>query len=73
MVKFLVREVRNAKARAFTQGVVTGLSAPALLLAGALDAPIAVRRTTINDSTAKASSAFRSGVHDFRRLTARRV
>lgn len=54
--------IRRAKIRAFATGFVTGVAAPALLLAGTFEAPIVVKRKTMRDSVAQVGHYFRAGV-----------
>lgn len=63
----------SGKAHAFASGFVAGLAAPGLLLAGVLEAPMAVRRTTLQSSVDTAGVYFSGrSVDQVRRAAIRR-
>lgn len=73
MAKFRSAVERSRKARAFANGFVTGLAAPAFLLAGSLDGPVSIRRSSMQDSINSAGGYLRAGVTAFRRTAAKRA
>lgn len=57
---------KGFRRRAFVDGLVMGLAAPALLFAGAFEAPLQTRRSSLEGSWHRVGSHIRTAMSEYR-------